>query len=247
MKIAICEDNLVQQRNLKAMVEAWELARGGKVQIRLYQAGSPFLFDWSSRPDYDLLLLDVDLGTDPNGMELARQIRRKDDKIQIVFVTGLAEYAMEGYDVAATHFLVKPVAAEKLWQVLDKVCAAAEKKEEYLLLTGEAETELIPVGRILYAEAFSHVADLYMEPGEPGGRQAQCRRVRLGMKELEGKLSPSSFFRCHRSYLVHLAHVRKISRNQAFLDHGLWVPVSRSREKLFYQAFLAYHGSQELC
>lgn len=220
MKIAICEDNLVQQRNLQVMVETWGAARGDKVQIRLYQASSPFLFDWSSRPDYDLLLLDIDLGTDPNGMELARQIRRKDDRLRIVFVTGLAEYAAQGYDVAATHFLVKPVSAEKLWQVLDKARAAADKKEEYLLLTGETETELIPVGRILYAEAFSHMAELYMEPGEPGGRKAQCRRVRMGMKELEGKLSPSSFFRCHRSYLVHLALCRRSAEAVCFWSMG---------------------------
>lgn len=70
--------------------------------------------------DFDLLLLDIDLGKEgEKGMELARRIRQKDERVSILFITGLPEYMNQGYDVQALHFLVKPVERERMTEVLD--------------------------------------------------------------------------------------------------------------------------------
>lgn len=244
LKVAICEDDPTQAKNVRRMVEAWGEARGQKTTVYPYAGCEAFLTDWMESMDYDLLLLDIDLGGGMNGMELARYIRRKDRGITIVFLTGLPEYMSQGYDVQAFHFLVKPVAEGRLRDVLDRAAAAVSKKESFLFLETEAEAERIPMSRIVYAEAFSHTAALYLTP-EKAGESLCSREAKLCLGDLEERLPGNVFLRCHRSYLVHLPYVRRIGRNEVFLEYGASVPVSRGKRAQLYQAFLEYHRRAE--
>lgn len=239
-KAVVCEDDPVQNRNLGRMVCRWGEARRLELQLSSYGDSDSFLEVWRKGRDIDLILLDIDFGRGINGIDLAGQIRQKDEKTAIVFVTGLSEYMSRGYDVQALHFLVKPVEEERLWAVLDKALKAAEKKETFLLLQEEGRAERIPVCRILCAEAFSHTAMLYLSPEVPGGK-ALGREVRMNLGDLERELPSGSFLRCHRSYLVNLGNIRRIEKNQVFLEGVPPVPVSRERRKTLFQEFLKYH------
>lgn len=111
-------------------------------------------------------------------------------------------------------------------------------KEAYLLLETETEAEKIPVRRILYAEAFSHTTALYLVP--ESGEKAACKEIKMCLGDLAELLPRAGFFRCHRSYLVHLPYIRRIERVQAFLDWGAVVPVSRGKRAELYRAFVGY-------
>lgn len=239
LKIAICEDNPAQARNMKRQLLNWSRERDLTVIIQTYAGCEAFCWDWMQNMDFDLLLLDIDLGQGPDGMELARRIRQKDDRITIIFVTGLAEYMSQGYDVRACHFLVKPVEEEKLKAVLDKAQKEIRKKEDYLILEEETELARIPVSLILYAEAFSHTTALYLMPEK--GEKAVRREAKMCLGDMAELLPCTEFFRCHRSYLVHLPYIRRIDRTEAYLDYDLAVPVSRGKREDLYQAFLEYH------
>lgn len=239
LKIGICEDDPTQRRNLERLVQSWGEEKGHKISLFSYENGEAFLWDWSSRMDFDLILLDIDLGPGGNGMELARRIRSRDGRAAILFITGLAEYMSQGYDVRACHFLVKPLEEQKLYGALEKALAETEKKETYLLLEEETGAERIPVSRILYGEAFSHRTALWLTP-EREGEEPVCREAGICLGDLEEQLPPAEFFRCHRSYLVHLPYLRRIDRTQAFLDWDRVVPVSRGKRAELYRAFLVY-------
>lgn len=250
VKIAICEDDPIQRRNLVRMAEAWGAGRNLKNVVFPYANCEAFLTDWMGKMDFDLCLLDIDLGPGQNGMELAKLIRQKDERIGILFITGLPEYMGQGYDVGACHFLVKPVEAGRMAAVLDKALARMEKKEDFLLLQEETEAECIPISRILYGEAFSHTVALYLAP-EAGWENSGCpssvgrREVKMCLGDLEELLPKSEFFRCHRSYLAHLPYIRRIDKTQAALDYGISIPVSRGKRGELYQAFLAYYRKTE--
>lgn len=247
IKAAVCEDDPVQRRNIKHMLEKWSAGRGIKLLLSEYRGSESFLFDWDNKKDFDLLLLDIDLGGGMNGMDLAGHIRKWDQRTAIIFITGLAEYMSHGYDVQAFHFLVKPISEDRLFQILDKFSSAMEKKETFLLVKSETGTERISLDRILYVEAFSHTADLYMVPMDPDGKRVERKEINMGLKELEGKLPSPSFFRCHRSYLINLLYVRRIcAKNEVVLDYAGPIPVSRSNEKGLYQAFLDFHRGENL-
>lgn len=239
LKIAICEDNPVQARNVERQLRDWSKERKLAVIIQTYEGCEAFLTDWMEKMDFDLLLLDIDLGQGSNGMEMARRIRQKDDRITIVFVTGLAEYMSQGYDVRACHFLVKPVEEGKFRDVLDRALKEVSKKEDYLILEEETGLERIPVSRILYVEAFSHTTALYLTPEK--GETALCREARRCLGDMVELLPFPEFFRCHRSYLVHLPYIRRIDRTEVFLDYDAVIPVSRRKREELYQAFLEYH------
>ncbi len=243
-KIGICEDIKAQQRNLRRMLDEWAENRGCQADVRLYDHSSAFWFDWCERMDLDVLLLDIDLGEgQQNGMELAKKIREKDSRIVIVFVTAMTEYMNQGYDVQALHFLVKPVEKARLWEILDRACAAvsSDRQKECLLLTEGTGISLVPTDEIVYAEAFSHSVTLHLS-GQNRDAGVQELEVRsLGMKELEERLPARDFFRCHRSYLIHLNHVNRLGECRVCMDDGSCLPVSRRREKELFRVFVDYY------
>ncbi len=247
LKIGICEDMEAQQRNLRRMLDEWAESRGRRIDVRLYGHSSAFWFDWCGSMDLDVLLLDIDLGEGQlNGMDLAKKIREKDSRIAIVFITAMAEYMSQGYDVGALHFLVKPVERARLWEIMDRACAAvpADRQNERLLLTEETGVSLVPTGEIVYAEAFSHSVTLHLSAKDREARGQGRREIdvrSLGMKELEERLPAGDFYRCHRSYLVHLNHVDRLEKCRVFMDDGSCLPVSRRREKELFRVFVDYY------
>jgi len=236
--IAICEVDKTQQKNLIHMLKKWEESSSHMLQIHTYNDCESFLFEWEEQMKFDILLLDIDLGQGKmTGIELARRIRKKDSKLTIIFITGLLEYISEGYDVQALHYLIKPIEEKKLFELLDRAATQVKSKEEYLLLENEAGVQLIPYSQLVYVEAFSHTIALYQKKNN----QLICEYFRMSMTELEQKLPVAEFYRCHRSYLVHLNHIQKLKKGELVLDCGTKVPVSRSKEKHLYETFLNYH------
>ena len=235
LRIGICEDDDTQLKSLHFLVREWGMKKELELSFSLFKDCESCWFEWSERMDLDVLLLDIDLGDGClNGMDLAHKIREKDKCVKIIFITALAEYMGQGYDVNAFHFLIKPINAYRLAQVLDRALEKIEKQENYLLLEDENQTQLIPVSRILYVEAFSHSIVIYLyEDGK-----VRFSEKKIGMKEIEGRLPQEDFFRCHRSYLVSLMHIRRIQKNQVLLRGDVSLPVSRAKEKALYLAFL---------
>lgn len=100
---------------------------------------------------------------DMDGIELARQIRRDNEAVQIIFITGYPDFMSEGYDVSALHYLMKPVKEDKLFEVLDKAAERLKKNEQTLLIQTSDTTEKVPLDNILYIEAFAHYIDILKE------------------------------------------------------------------------------------
>ena len=169
-----------------------------------------------------MLLLDIEMdGMD--GVELAKAVRRDNDDIQIVFVTGYADYIAEGYEVSALHYLTKPVDEGKLFQVLTRAVGRLRRNEPALTLELPGETVRLPLGKIRYLEVAHNYVTVH------AGRDYAVKRP-LG--ELEQELD-GRFFRAGRSFILNLAFVRRASRTEAELTTGERVPLPRGQyEKL---------------
>lgn len=237
MRIAICDDEEVQRLLLQKYVEEW--AQGSKVPLetRLFTSGENFWFAWEDDREYDLLIFDIEMGQ-LNGMELAADIRKKDDEIPILFVTGYDSYMAQGFEVAALHYLLKPLRKEKLFEVLDKFNKLRMKKdqEEKLLFRTEQGPLSLPVSKIWYIEARAHQCILYTED--------ESHILCTSISEMAANLcNRQEFVRCHRSYIVNIQHVSAIVKPELVLDDKRRVPVSRSAEKEVNQVFInLYRG-----
>lgn len=103
-----------------------------------FLSAESFLFHYAEDKTYDILLLDIEMGK-MDGVTMAREIRRDNQTVQIVFITGYSDYISEGYEVAALHYLMKPVNEQKLYAVLDRACEKFIQNERCLNLTLSGE------------------------------------------------------------------------------------------------------------
>ncbi len=101
-RVAVCDDSSEDARYVAGMVQAWASSRDAALQVERFPSAEAFLFRYAEDQGYDMLLLDIEMGG-MNGVELARRIRRENEIIQIIFITGYSDYIAEGYDVAALH------------------------------------------------------------------------------------------------------------------------------------------------
>lgn len=229
MRIAICDDEAVQQQILQKYLEEWAKASGEVLETELFISGENFLFTWEEDRDYDLLILDIEMGQ-ISGMELAAKIRTRNENIPILFVTAYDKYMAQGYDVAALHYLMKPVHKEKFFEVLDKVKKLGENEEKQLFQTDRGPISL-PVSKIWYVEARAHQCVLYTEADE--------YVLYSGINEMAELLgNHREFVRCHRSYVVNVQHILANVKSELVLDDKRRIPVSRSSEKRVKQAFM---------
>ena len=129
--IAIIDDEQVQREYLITIINSWK--KSSELNIKTFHNAESFLFDYEDNKDYDILLLDIEMDK-INGIELAQKVRKDNERVQIIFITGFADYMSMGFDVSALHYLMKPVSKEKLHQVLDKAVKLLSKKETNIII-----------------------------------------------------------------------------------------------------------------
>lgn len=232
MRIAICDDEEAQRLLLQKYVEDWAQENRIHLETKLFSSGESFWFAWEDDSCYDLLIFDIEMGQ-LSGMELAADIRKKDEEIPILFVTGYDSYMAQGFEVAALHYLLKPIPKEKLFAVLDKFNKSRMKREqeEKLLFRTEEGPLSLPASKIWYIEARAHQCILYTEDES----YVLCTSISEMVGNLCGR---REFVRCHRSYLVNMQHVSAIVKPELVLDDKRRIPVSRSAEKEVNQVFI---------
>ena len=135
INIAICDDERAEITYLASLVHKWVTARGVDVRLLDYESAESFLFACGDDKTVDVLLLDIQMRA-MDGVELARQIRRDNEIVQIIFITGYPDFIADGYDVSALHYLMKPVKEDKLFEVLNKAAERLKKTEQFLLWNG---------------------------------------------------------------------------------------------------------------
>ena len=216
-KIAIVDDNPIDTEYVSSLVRRWAEAAEHTVSLSSFPSAEAFLFQYEDEHDFDILLLDIEMGA-MNGVELAKTIRQMNDKVQLVFITGFPDFIAEGYEVSALHYLMKPVSSDKLFSVLDKAASNLMKPERRLSVSFDHHTDSIPLEQILYIEASKQYVLIHTVD--------ETYRMKASLQDTEQQLD-EYFFRCQRSFLVNLRHVKRIHPQQVTLKNNTSVPISR--------------------
>lgn len=215
-QIAVCDDCEADRAYLSELAARWAARRGDAVRLSSFVSAENFLFCYAEKSDYDILLLDVEMG-EMDGVTLAKRLRREDEEIQIVFVTGYTDYIAEGYEVAALHYLLKPVREEKFFAVLDRAAEKCKKAEKVLFFEASGETVRVPAGQIRYAEVFGNYVTIHARTDVT---------VKMTLGELERELD-DRFFRVSRSAIVNLSMIARVTKAEIRLSDGSSVPLPR--------------------
>ena len=231
LNIAICDDEQNQIQYIKDIVSAWAETSKHFPHFAEFPSAEAFLFDYAENQNYDILLLDIEMAK-MNGIDLAKKVREGNNRVQIVFITGYPDFMSEGFEVAALHYLMKPVKKEKLFSVLDRAVENLGKKEESLVLETENGVLRVNFSEIMLAEAKGHDTVLTLTSG--------TETAKIGINDLEKKLD-TSFVRSHRSYLVGLRHITRITKTDVILDNATSIPLSRRMYAKVNQKFIDYY------
>ncbi|MBE5783152.1 MAG: response regulator transcription factor [Clostridiales bacterium] len=229
-KVAICDDDAQQREYIRGIVSAWFQKHHHLAEIRLYEEARPFLFDYQAEKDFDLLLLDVEMPK-ISGVELAKEVRKDNDSVQIVFITGFYEYFSDGFDVSALHYLIKPVDEEKLYPVLEKAVSNLSWRQRSVLISTPELDVKVPLSEILYVEADKVYVIVHTLHG--------VYRTRIALAKFAEQLD-DTFLKVHRSFVVGLKHVQKIARTEITLLNGDSVPISRGMYDAVHAAMIRY-------
>ncbi|MDE6846786.1 MAG: LytTR family DNA-binding domain-containing protein [Lachnospiraceae bacterium] len=235
LKIAIIEDEQIHTELLSGYLRTWSSGHRQPVSIQEFSSAESFLFIWEETNDFDILFVDIQM-KEMNGIEMVRKVRERDDKIAIVFTTGITDYMETGYEVEALHYLLKPISAQKVGQCMDKL-VTRRHKEEYILVHGKEETIRIPIEKITYVEARGHGCFI-----ETYGRAGDCTQTEIteNISELGERLKNHGFLRCHRSYICRIGSIHQIGRTEITFDSGSVIPVSRRMYAEVNRAFIEY-------
>ena len=215
-RVAIVDDSTTDAEFVQRILNSWADLRQANIQAEVFPSAEAFLFRYAEDKGWDILLLDIEMGN-MDGVALAKKIRQDNESVQMVFVTGFADYISEGYEVAALHYLMKPVKQDKLFAVLDRAIAVMQKTERVILLPVGGEMLRLPISQVQYVEAFSHTVAIITG--------TDTIQVKMPISEVE-KLLGEGFIRCHRSYLVGLKHIARLSKTEVILDSGKALPLA---------------------
>lgn len=230
LKLAICDDDATQRDYLVDLVGAWAKKNRHLIELKQYMSADSFLFDYSEEKDFDILLLDVEM-PGRSGIELAKEVRQENQTVQIIFITGFYEYFSDGFDVSALHYLIKPADAAKLMPVLDKAVGnLSSRMRSVLLATPEGDIK-ISLADILYVEAENVYLNVHTTHG------TYRTRMTLGKFLAE---SADTFFKVHRSFLVNLRYIKKITRTDVTMSNKDTVPLSRGIYHDIHAALIKY-------
>ena len=228
-KIAICDDEQKDRDFVAALSCRWAEQRGNTVELTEFSSAEQFLFCYGEQSDYDILLLDIEMGQ-MDGVQLAKQLRQKNETIQIVFVTGYSDYISEGYEVAALHYLMKPVSEEKLFAVLNRALEKRKREERCLNLELGGEMVRIPFYDIRYLDVRQNYVTIH-------GKAEYT--VKRSLNEFEKELD-DRFFRAGRSLIINLKYIRLVTKTEVSLSDGTLLPLPRGAYEPLNRAIIKH-------
>ena len=216
-KIAICDDIRSEAQLAADLTHRWAQSVNARITLEIFPSAEAFLFQYAENKDYDILLLDIEMA-DMDGVTMAKQIRQSNETVQIIFITGYSDYISEGYEVAALHYLLKPVNPDKFFEVMTRAADKLSKNERTVLIEQSGEILRIPLYEISHITADRNYITVHAR---------QSYTIKKTLADFE-KLLYDRFFRVGRSAVINLSYVVRVTKTDAYLSDGSAVPIPKT-------------------
>ena len=230
IKIAVIDDQMTERETMKSYLTRMGNEEKQSFSVKYYTCSEEVLEDIEAK--FDIMIFDIDM-PGMNGMDAAREIRKRDKSVVIMFVTNVAQYAINGYEVDAVDYVLKPLSyydfVMKINRALHKV---SSNKDSSIVVDSLEGVCSLKVSEIVYVEVMLHYVIYHTKNGE--------YRSRSSMKDVEKELFTHSFRRCHKSYLVNLKYVKMIKTLEIEIEGDTVLPISRKWKNSFMQDYISY-------
>ncbi|MBE5920913.1 MAG: response regulator transcription factor [Pseudobutyrivibrio ruminis] len=232
MNIAVVDDNLNDRKMILDYLSQFFNESGEDYTTSTFEDGVSFLKDYSF--SYDFIIFDIDM-PQMSGIDTAKELRKKDSNVTIMFVTNMPQYALEGYSVEAVDYVLKPLSYPDFRLKMKKATRYILRNSVKKVTINTTEEGLITVDSsdIYYVESKLHYIYYHTKKG--------IYKMRAKLTEVEDILLPYHFARSGGSFLINLAYLEKIDGNEIVIA-GETLPLSRRMKASLMSAFTKYIG-----
>ncbi len=232
VRIAVVEDDDSCATLLDECIKRYGKKNGVEFAAVRFSDAEQFLFHYNH--DYDMIFMDIAM-PGINGMEASHKLRKFDENVALIFVTSLAQYAVEGYDVNALDFIVKPVNYYSFKLKMKKALAyLSTQTARHIILQDREETTYIKTTDLMYVEVQGHNVIYHTKQGTLSNAGS--------LKSVEAQLEGAAFFRCNYCYLVNLHYVSGVKGNVVTVC-GDELQISRNRKAEFLKRLSVFYGN----
>ena len=231
MKIALVDDELTQLMNLKKLLsnQLLQLSPEASHLIDTYRSGQSFLDHWTAG-QYDVIVLDIFMGG-ITGVEVAKEIRRTDRDVKLVFCSHSNEFATESYEVNAQYYLLKPATPGSITNMLQRLNLELIQLQQFVTLPDGHDVILRD---IVFTEYYNHVVTVHM-------KNKETYRIRTNHATMEDLLTPCGFiYSPNKGILVNFHEVAAVSDDSFTMSDGTVLPISRRKHKEIQTAYIKF-------
>lgn len=233
MKVLMCDDQKEFLIRLEKVLD--NILSDMKITFYLISFTDPeeALKYLSEYMDIDIVFMDI-LLEDKNGYEIAKQMRTIAPKSKIIFLSSTTAYALKGYTIRATRYLVKPIKKSELSAVLNEVVSELQfDNDDFIVEKNDFGIHKLYFNEIIYIETCKRNTLIHTISGDYISYKS--------MKEHQGKLN-NNFIRCHSSYIVNMEYIKDYQGYEINLLNNDKIWVSKNRRKEFLHTLTKFYG-----
>ncbi|MFA9464137.1 MAG: LytR/AlgR family response regulator transcription factor [Velocimicrobium sp.] len=235
MKIAVCDDNKRDLSNIVSLLNNYKLLQKHKhiIEYTTFHNAVDLIAELEIGHPYDVVLLDI-LMPHITGIDAAKEIRKFNQNVKIIFMTSSPEFAVASYSVSAYYYALKPVGAETLNPLLDKLISEMEiEKESTILVKGKGGLSRIFINRLEFAEVIGKTIFYHITDGS-------VIQAVGSMTKLENELLTNDFFiKPHRSYIINLLHINTLGQREIKMHSLAIIPLAKANSHAVKSAYIA--------
>lgn len=234
IKVAICDDQAVYSNYINKVIHKIAKRENISVSVNIFESGEDLLENFNkNNHDYNIVFSDILMGG-ITGVDVAREVKKFNKSIQIIFVSVSMDYVFDGYDVGALNYILKPINEEKLEeQFLKAVSNIVDKKDRDLFYVNKKSLiRTVDINSIMYFKVTNRIITLVSEH--------ETMEFYDKLDNIEKKLKEYFFVKPHRSYLINCKFIDEIEKTSVKMKNGQIIPISRLNTKAVKEKFIDY-------
>lgn len=231
IKIALIDDQKQDRERVETFIKQYEKENNLYISCEHFSCGTDFLQSFTEG-SYRLIFLDI-IMNGHTGIDIARQIRKIDTKVAIVFTTLTPDFALEGYEVRAYAYLLKPFPYEKVTQILQETFYSLNLQQPFIEIRENRCSVKVLLDDILYVDVDNHYLQIHTAN--------QVRRTYMRFRDFFPMVEKyGQFLCCYRNILVNMDRVLELDDLDFIMENEDRVPIKRTAKQELRQRYADY-------